>query len=1148
MSIEGEGSLPSSNPPGQAGLFVKRKKNIRAGYRAHTRKLLGESNTISNAENPNKTDIERIALGLRDKLKVLRDIDQEIFELINDEEIENEVMSSEEWQSEIHGSLLALEAKKSEVSRRNDPTVGGSQSSPVVSAPAASPQENPDQIAMLPKLFLPKYSGDPKKWQEFWDSFEIIHGNSSLSPVNKLRHLKTLLEGEAAAAISGISTEGANYDIAVKILKDRFAQKQIIVNSHVEALMNLRGITTDKDVKGLRKLVDEVETNIRSLQTLGYDLEQYGPFLTPMIMSKLPDDIRLAVTKLMHSKEWELGTILEHVKAELHAREQCAHLKSKPDSITSTKPIRQPHTTSALLGNVNKITCTFCKNSHPSVKCHIVTDTAQRKEILRKQGRCFVCLKKGHILRECPSRILCFICKQRHHSSVCESRQKAGMKAQRASEEISNSQQWQANSPDRDINPSYQGTTTSKPAFQTTTTMYVESKTSVLLQTAKGYVSSTSVPENIDVARLVLDSGSKHSYITERLRDKLKLPTITQETLTIKVFGAEEGTLQKCDVVQFCVRSSYDGQSAYVTAYVVPVLCAPLADQAINFAVNNYPHLERLRLADFPAERNEPLNCDILIGSNYYWHFLSGRCIRGEDGPVALESILGWILSGPVHDNAKLLSTQIYLAETHVLKLDVETNGNDNTLNDQLSKFWNLESIGIKGNEATVYQSFEDEIEFVEGRYQIKLPWKPEHATLPDNFQLSKRRLCSNYSKLKANPKLLQEYNAIIKDQEQQGIIERVDIKQECEIGKTTYLPHHPVIRQDKTTTKVRVVFDASAKDRSGTSLNSCLYTGPCLLKTVVEIMTRFRLYPIALTADIEMAFLMISVWPPDRDALRFLWLNDINAPSPQTVIYRFARVVFGVSCSPFLLNATLKGHIEGYFDNHPEECSRLVTSLYADDVNAGGYTEAEVIKLYTISKQIMKDGGFNLRKWLSNSKEVMSEIKAREVREENKPPMNANTVEDDQSFAKTSLKQTELSDDEGTKVLGLTWNTETDTFIFNLENSVTKALEAPVTKRTILGMIAKIYDPLGLITPITSPLKVFLQKLFQANKQWDETLSDDLANEWNSLLSRIEHSRKISIPRYYFGNFTDKPPRAAATIAKESIKIIDQLENEEID
>ena len=83
---------------------------------------------------------------------------------------------------------------------------------------------------------------------------------------------------------------------------------------------------------------------------------------------------------------------------------------------------------------------------------------------------------------------------------------------------------------------------------------------------------------------------------------------------------------------------------------------------------------------------------------------------------------------------------------------------------------------------------------------------------------------------------------------------------------------------------------------------------------------------------------------------------------------------------------------------------------------------------------------------------------------------------------------------------------------------------EVPVTKQTILGMIAKIYDPLGLITPITTPLKVFLQKLFQANKQWDQTFSDDLANEWTSLLFRIEHPRKIIIPRCYFGNVTGKP------------------------
>ena len=132
--------------------------------------------------------------------------------------------------------------------------------------------------------------------------------------------------------------------------------------------------------------------------------------------------------------------------------------------------------------------------------------------------------------------------------------------------------------------------------------MHVDTKTTVLLQTAKGYISSPVNPEKVAVARSILDSGSKHSYISQNLRAAVGLPTVSQETLTIKVFGEETGTLQTCDVVQFCVRGPYNGLNVYVTAYVVPVLCAPLSDQAIDLAASNYPHLAGLWLADFPAQ------------------------------------------------------------------------------------------------------------------------------------------------------------------------------------------------------------------------------------------------------------------------------------------------------------------------------------------------------------------------------------------------------------------------------------------------------------------------------------------------------------------------------------------------------------------
>ncbi len=167
------------------------------------------------------------------------------------------------------------------------------------------------------------------------------------------------------------------------------------------------------------------------------------------------------------------------------------------------------------------------------------------------------------------------------------------------------------------------------PPVTQTMTMHVQSRTSILLQTAKGYISSPTDQSRKRISRLIFDTGSKHSYISSSLRDALQLLTISQETIEVKVFGGDAGTIQTCDVVQFCVRSSYTGLCVYVTAYVVPILCSPLSEQPIKFAASNYPHLAGLCLADSQAEINQELDCEILIGSNYYWRFMSGRGIIG---------------------------------------------------------------------------------------------------------------------------------------------------------------------------------------------------------------------------------------------------------------------------------------------------------------------------------------------------------------------------------------------------------------------------------------------------------------------------------------------------------------------------------------
>ena len=185
---------------------------------------------------------------------------------------------------------------------------------------------------------------------------------------------------------------------------------------------------------------------------------------------------------------------------------------------------------------------------------------------------------------------------------------------------------------------------------------------------------------------------------------------------------------------------------------------------------------------------------------------------------------------------------------------------------------------------------------------------------LPDNYENSVARLSSHLKRLRRDAGVLKEYDAIIQDQLQSGVIERVDTSKCPDVGKVHYLPHHGVVRRDSMSTKLRIVFDASSKATSNSpSLNDCLCSGPALTPTIFKILLRFRERKIALVADIEKAFLNIGVHEEDRDALRFLWVDNLEKEDPELVLYRFCRVVFGVNSSPFLLNATLQHHISQY-------------------------------------------------------------------------------------------------------------------------------------------------------------------------------------------------------------------------------------------
>ena len=136
--------------------------------------------------------------------------------------------------------------------------------------------------------------------------------------------------------------------------------------------------------------------------------------------------------------------------------------------------------------------------------------------------------------------------------------------------------------------------------------------------------------------------------------------------------------------------------------------------------------------------------------------------------------------------------------------------------------FWELEALGIQEEERSLFDDFTNSVKFERGRYKVALPWREFHDQLPSNHQLSVNRLRGLLRRLKQEPAILEEYDRIIQDQLEKGIIEAVQAD-ETPPGTVHYLPHHAVVRRDKATTKVRVVYDASARSANGPSLNDCL-------------------------------------------------------------------------------------------------------------------------------------------------------------------------------------------------------------------------------------------------------------------------------------------------------------------------------------
>ena len=213
-----------------------------------------------------------------------------------------------------------------------------------------------------------------------------------------------------------------------------------------------------------------------------------------------------------------------------------------------------------------------------------------------------------------------------------------------------------------------------------------------------------------------------------------------------------------------------------------------------------------------------------------------------------------------------------------------------------IENFWKLESLGKNPAETDedmrYLQAYQQtSLRFENGQYHAKLPWKQDHPDLPSNFYIAKSRTENTIRRLSREPELLHRYGDIIKEQEKRGFIEKVN--EDTDQSKIHYIPHHAV-RKDSATTPIRIVYDCSCRQSPNhASLNDCLMTIPPVLNDLTKILMRFRLNKIAVSTDIEKAFLHVGLDNSDRDVTRFLWLSDPNDPTSQLTTYRFKSIIW---------------------------------------------------------------------------------------------------------------------------------------------------------------------------------------------------------------------------------------------------------------
>ncbi|XP_052749871.1 uncharacterized protein LOC128200456 [Galleria mellonella] len=942
----------------------------------------------------------------------------------------------------------------------------------------------------LPEIRLAVFDGSYDHWLEYKHSYlSMIHKRSDLDAIQKFHYLKSSLRGSALEVISALEFTAVNYTHAWELLESRYHNNRLLIHNHVKSLFTAQSINKESPMQ-IRKLIDVVLRNLRALKSLDEPTDSWDTLIIYIMVSKLDTSTE---------REWEnhKGTLFSNSqKGKIKLEDLLIFLRNRADMLdmvhnsNSRKPQSHLSNSNKSFDNNNNISrrqtnvipqvqqshsfvstrkystsdrpmrqCALCGNMHSLYACikFLNLPVQERIKFINEKKLCCNCLRSGHSVLECNFGP-CKQCQKKHNSLLhnesvyIASTPVSPVTSAHNSQSADKGQVSVVSHAMNFINHA-QSSNDKEPSI---------SLSQVLLSTALEVMDNNN---KYHTARALLDSGSQNCFVSSKLCEFLNV-SIIQSTIHISGVGHTVSQSNKlCDINMRSKTNEYN-TSTRIKCFILPCITSSLPSTHIDSATLSIP--DDICLAD--PTFNSPSAIDLLIGADVFWDLLDEGRLRLPSGPYLQKSKLGWLLSGPLLiPNNNLHSNKVIQCNfAQMSSLDI-----------QLRKFWELEEVSGSKNLLT-----EDERQCEEsfinttkrdsnGRFAVRIPLKESADALGDSYEKAKSRFLSLERKLNKSPKYKEMYVNFMR--------EYINLNHMTPIKEYTqpcyFLPHHGVFREHSITTKLRVVFDASATTTTNKSLNDIQRIGPPLQNDIFSILLRFRSYKYVACADVEKMYRQILIQNDQRTLQLILWREN---STDELVVYQLNTVTYGTASAPYLSMRCLR---QLAYETTDDVIARvIIEDFFVDDLITGDDDPVILSNICENVSTVLKSGCFPLRKWTFNH------------------DVNIKTS-----------KELAIGEYCQNKTLGLGWQVDKDELHFttSLEN------KPIITKRTIMSIISQIYDPLGLLSPTIIIAKIMLQKLWLLKIDWDDVVPIDIECQWNQFLNTLSHLPELRIPRY---------------------------------